>query len=239
MTFSLEVQAPSKLPAFKNWKLFREDATKWLKVIPTESIDLCITDPAYESLEKHRAIGTTTRLKKSDGSSNEWFDIFPNARLPEFFFELYRVMKKDTHVYLFSDVETMIIMRSLALSAGFTWWDPLVFDKVDIGMGYHYRKRYEMITFIEKGKRRLADLSVSNILTEKRIRLGYPTEKPVGPIATLVRQSSEKGQIVIDPFFGSGSTGEAALELGRRFLGTDTAELAHRTAELRLARFAE
>lgn len=37
-------------------------------------------DPPYESLEKHRAIGTTTRLKHSKASSNDWFTIFPNAR---------------------------------------------------------------------------------------------------------------------------------------------------------------
>ena len=41
--------------------------------------------PAYESLEKHRAIGTTTRLKHSKSSSNDWFKIFPNARFGELF----------------------------------------------------------------------------------------------------------------------------------------------------------
>ena len=39
------------------------DAVTWLRDLPAESADLLITDPAYESLEKHRAIGTTTRLK--------------------------------------------------------------------------------------------------------------------------------------------------------------------------------
>ena len=43
--------------------LSTQDAVGWLREQPAESIDLLITDPAYESLEKHRAIGTTTRLK--------------------------------------------------------------------------------------------------------------------------------------------------------------------------------
>ena len=38
------------------------DAVEWLRGLPSESIDLVVTDPAYESLEKHRAVGTTTRL---------------------------------------------------------------------------------------------------------------------------------------------------------------------------------
>ena len=36
------------------------DAVQWLRELPTESVDLVVTDPAYESLEKHRAVGTTT-----------------------------------------------------------------------------------------------------------------------------------------------------------------------------------
>jgi site-specific DNA-methyltransferase (adenine-specific) len=59
------------------------DAVAWLRDLPSESVDLVVTDPAYESLEKHRAIGTTTRLKHSKASSNDWFTIFPNNRFPE------------------------------------------------------------------------------------------------------------------------------------------------------------
>ena len=65
------------LPVFD---LSCRDAVEWLQQLPSESVDLLITDPAYESLEKHRAIGTTTRLKHSKASSNDWFHVFPNAR---------------------------------------------------------------------------------------------------------------------------------------------------------------
>jgi site-specific DNA-methyltransferase (adenine-specific) len=46
----------------KEFKLKQEDAITYLKSLPNESCDLMITDPAYESLEKWRAIGTTTSL---------------------------------------------------------------------------------------------------------------------------------------------------------------------------------
>ena len=52
------------------------DAVNWLKRVPTERADLIITDPAYESLETHRSKGTTTRLKHSMSSCNDWFKIF-------------------------------------------------------------------------------------------------------------------------------------------------------------------
>ena len=79
------------------------DAVNWLRELPAESVDLVVTDPAYESLEKHRAVGTTTRLKHSKASSNDWFRVFPNSRFGELFAEVFRVLKPDTHFYLFCD----------------------------------------------------------------------------------------------------------------------------------------
>jgi len=125
------------------------DAVAWLRAMPRSSVDLVVTDPAYESLEKHRAVGTTTRLKKSKASSNNWFSIFPNARFRELFAEIYRVLKKDTHFYLFCDPETMFVAKPIAEEIGFKFWKPLIWDKRRIGMGYHYRARYECILFFE------------------------------------------------------------------------------------------
>jgi site-specific DNA-methyltransferase (adenine-specific) len=198
------------------------DAIDWLRSLESESADLAITDPAYESLEKHRAIGTTTRLKHSKASSNNWFRIFRNARFPDLFEEVYRVLRCNSHFYMFCDSETAFVAKPLAERAGFRFWKPLVWDKRKIGMGYHYRSRYEFILFFEKGKRKLNDLSVPDIIEASRIHGGYPTEKPAAVSGVLVRQSSVVGQLVIDPFMGSASVGVAAIELGRNFAGTDT-----------------
>ena len=202
------------------------DAVAWLRSRPDASVDLAITDPPYESLEKHRAVGTTTRLKISKGSSNPWFAIFPNARFPELFAEVYRVLKPDAHFYLFCDAETAFIAKPAGEAAGFRFWKPIIWDKKTIGMGYHYRSRYEMILFFEKGRRRLNDLGVADVISIARVRNGYPTEKPVEVSEVLVEQSSDRGQLVVDPFMGSGSVGVAALRLGRAFAGNDIAEAA-------------
>ncbi len=197
------------------------DAVAWLKELPAGSIDLVVTDPPYESLEKHRAVGTTTRLKQSKGSSNQWFQIFPNSRFPELFAEVFRVLKKDAHFYLFTDPETAFIAKPVAEAAGFKFWKPLIWDKQNIGMGYHYRSRYEMVLFFEKGKRRLNNLGTADVINVPRVRNGYPAEKPVRVSEVLIGQSTAPGELVIDPFMGSGSTGVAALKLDRRFAGND------------------
>lgn len=215
-------------------KLFNEDAIEWLSTLANASVDLLITDPPYESLEKHRKIGTTTRLKVSKASSNKWFDIFPNIRFEELFEEIYRVLKQDSHFYLFCDQETMFYVKPLAEKVGFKFWKPIIWDKINIGMGYHYRARHEYILFFEKGKRKLNDLSIPDVLEFKRIYRGYPTEKPVPLLELLVKQSSVPGELIVDPFFGSGSTLLAAKNLERKYLGSDTATAAHEYFKNRL-----
>lgn len=197
------------------------DAVEWLRTLPPESVDLLITDPAYESLEKHRAVGTTTRLSHSKASSNDWFTIFPNARFHELFVEVHRVLKRNTHFYLFCDQETAFVVKPIAEAVGFKFWKPLIWDKKKIGMGYHYRARYEFILFFEKGKRKLNDLGIADVIEEPRIRGGYPTEKPPRVSELLITQSSVKGDLVVDPFMGSGSVGVAALNTDRLFAGCD------------------
>jgi site-specific DNA-methyltransferase (adenine-specific) len=169
-------------------------------------------------------VGTTTRLKHSKSSSNDWFAIFKNERFPSLLAELYRVLRKNTHLYMFCDQETMFVLKPIAEAAGFRFWKPLVWDKEKIGMGYHYRAQYEFILFFEKGKRKLNDLSIPDIIKVPRVWNGYPTEKPVGVSEILVRQSTEPGDVVIDPFCGSGSVGVAAARLGRSFWGCDVGE---------------
>jgi site-specific DNA-methyltransferase (adenine-specific) len=104
-------------------------------------------------------------------------------------------------------------------------------------MGYHYRARYEFILFFEKGKRRLNDLGVADIIVESRIHRGYPAEKPARVSEVLINQSTQPGDVVADPFMGSGSVGVAALRNGRRFIGTDVNPAMVRIAADRLKEY--
>jgi site-specific DNA-methyltransferase (adenine-specific) len=229
-----------------SWSIEQADAVTWLRGRAPQSADLVVTDSAYESLEKHRKIGTTTRLKHSAASSNDWFEIFPNARFPELFAELFRVLKKNTHCYFFCDQETAFVAKPIAEAAGFKFWKALIWDKgPSLGMGYHYRAQHELVLFFEKGKRKLHDLGISDVLrfppvrgprrNEKNPRADYyPTEKPEGIAKVLIAQSTEPGALVLDPFMGAGSTGCAAVDLGRSFAGCDIAASAVKNAEARL-----
>ena len=89
-------------------------------------------------------------------------------------------------------------------------------------MGYHWRRADERILFLEKGKRRLNDLSLRNVMPGPRATgRQYPTEKPAHIIARLIANSSNPGDLVLDCFAGSGVVGREAVRLGRRAVLVD------------------
>lgn len=199
-------------------KIVCADAVEFLQGLAPRSVGCIVTDPAYEALEKHRAHGTTTRL------TTAWFDIFPNERFPRLFEAAWTALAENAHFYVFCDHSTMFAIEGMRdRLPPFRFWKPIIWDKRTIGMGYHYRARYEVAMFFEKGSRRLNDLSVPDVLCFKALRGPgvYPTQKPVELLECLITNSTVEGELVADPFLGSGTTAVAALKTRRRFAGCD------------------
>ena len=208
------------------------DAFELLAALPDESVDLVITDPPYESLELHRARGTTTRL------TTNWFSTVPDERLPELLSQVARVLRQGRHFYLFCDEVTAdVIKHQQGLAGerlpnggrrarcGLTYWREVIWAKTTLdgtrirgGTGYHYRAACERILFFEKGRRALADLGIPDVLLAPRSQVAGPAVKPAAVVRTLITQSSAPGELVLDPFCGSGVVGVEARATGRRFL---------------------
>ena len=208
------------------------DAFELLGTLPDESVDLVVTDPPYESLQLHRSRGTTTRL------TTNWFATVPNSRLPELLASVYRVLRRDRHFYLFCDEVTADVIKqqqgvgfdrlpngARPCEAGFVYWKEILWGKTTLdgqrirgGTGYHYRAASERILFFEKGKRPLADLGIPDVLLAARSTVPGPAVKPNAVVRTLVVQSSAPGELIVDPFCGTGVVGVEARAHGRRFL---------------------
>ena len=208
------------------------DAFELLRGLPDASIDLVVTDPPYESLELHRSRGTTTRL------TTNWFATVPDERLPELLSSVFRVLRPDRHFYLFCDEVTAdVIKQQQGIGArrqtnggrrcesGFVYWKELVWAKTTLdgtkirgGTGYHYRAACERVLFFEKGKRALRDRGTPDVLLAPRPGVAGPAVKPSGVVGTLIAQSSAEGELVLDPFAGTGVVGVQARARGRRFL---------------------
>lgn len=192
-----------------------ENTKTFLKEFRSDTINLIITDLPYESLDKHR------NMNAPNPRLVNWFPTIRNEEFENILKHFYRILKKDTHCYIFVDDETSDIIKKYAIKAGFKVWKRIVWNKVDIGMGYHYRAQYEFILFLEKGKRNLNDLSISDVINAKIIKNSYPTEKPVKLYDIFMLNSSKENQIVLDPFAGSGVLAESAIKNKRKYICVD------------------
>ena len=228
-----------------------KDWREFLSRIPSKSVDLVLTDHPYESLLRWKGIGTTSRMGlgiKGSGSDNpdKFYPTIPNADLVHLLAELYRVLRSNRHCYVMCDGHTLPYIFQAVKGP----WNPnqnavpfsnlklLIWDKVNIGMGYHYRGRHEFIVMLDKGKnRKLNDLGTPDILSFKPdAEKFYPTQKPLALFETLILQSSNPGELVIDPFVGGGTTAPACARNGRRFLGAD---IQQRDVEITIQRLDE
>jgi site-specific DNA-methyltransferase (adenine-specific) len=103
-----------------------------------------------------------------------------------------------------------------------------IWDKRNPGLGHRYRRQYEMIMVAHRAGGRIRwnvhGRAVPNILSmmppppHKR---QHPNEKPLELITGLVDTHSNIGDHILDPFMGSGTTGVAAIRLGRKFTGVE------------------
>ncbi|MDD5707365.1 MAG: DNA methyltransferase [Kiritimatiellae bacterium] len=77
--------------------------------------------------------------------------------------------------------------------------------------------------------------TISIINPNAKERLGYPTQKPVALLERIIQASSNRGDVVLDPFCGCGTTVHAAQKLGRKWIGIDITHLAITLMKQRLA----
>lgn len=213
------------------------DSLAVLEQMPQQTFDCIITDPPYWTLDKWRNMGTTTRLGGNVDADKQsgWFKTIDPQDLWEVVFQIRRLLKMNCHAYVMSDGQALRELLGYAIEAGFTNYKPIVWDKVNQGMGYHYRCRHEFFVMLDNGKnRKLNSLSTPDIWEVPMIRGGYPTEKPVELMEIPISHSTAPGEVVFDPFMGGGSVLIAARRLGRKAVGVDISEEACELAAKRI-----
>jgi DNA modification methylase len=129
----------------------------------------------------------------------------------------------DGDAYFMANDKNVNLAWNAALEAGFRVHNLLVWDKTTAVMNRWYMKNLEFTLYAWKGAARMIrDPSSKQLATVPNARdPGHPTVKPVELMAHYIRNSSDFGQTVLDPFMGIGSTGSAAVSLGRKFIGIE------------------
>lgn len=210
-------------------EVYNEDCRETLKRMKQHTIDLIVTDPPYgmDFQSGHRKV---KHNKITHDDNLEW--------MGEVFRQCYRVLKPNCHSYFFCsfhNVDTFLIKLKLA---GFSVKNILIWHKNNTGMGDlegDYAPQYEFIIFCSNGAKKLNGRRDSNIVKFSRTNNTlHPTEKPVDLIRYLIIKSSNEGDVVFDPFLGSGTTISACIKEKRQYIGSEIDPIHYATSLKRI-----
>lgn len=94
----------------------------------------------------------------------------------------------------------------------------IVWDKKQMGLGYTVRYSHESIAVLKVGNPEKPLFAIDSVITAHQMEKSHPHQKPIELMKTLC--SWQQGN-VLDPFMGSGTTGVACVNLGRKFIGIE------------------
>lgn len=162
------------------------------------TVDGVITDAPYDHLEKHRSIGTTTRLQ------GEWFDTLSLDELSDVMNQMLDLLTDGSHVYFWGNTKSIYDFKQMFEDLGYTYNNTLFWVKKRLGMGYSYRNCVEPILFVSKGKRRkIRDMGQRNVFQYPRPSSMPSFAKPPEIYKDILRTASRHLELWLDPFAGT------------------------------------
>jgi adenine-specific DNA-methyltransferase len=203
------------------------DCIRLMQSFPENSVNLILTDPPYLVNYSDRSGRTIENDKNGD-----W--------LPTAFKEMYRVLDKNKFCVSFYGWHKIDLFFDAWKEAGFRAVGHLTFPKRYTSKTRYLRYQHESAYLLAKGTPQIPEYVIGDVLdwTYSGNKL-HPTQKPLGILIPLIKSFSYFGDVVLDPFAGSGSTCVAAKAMGRNYVGIELDKKYHSLAVNRLNQFSE
>jgi DNA modification methylase len=188
-----------------------------LEILPTlGKVDAVVTDPPYNF-----------STSSSGVKHNFWGDAVNSAFWFSAVFAAYVKAigpTRDGIIWQFLNWKTFIPLQKAVWEAGLKFDSLMVWDKEWIGPGGNVglRPSYELVALIAVNDAKLANRGLPDIWRSQWASQrphGHPAEKPLDLISRIVKETP--GDLVLDPFMGSGTTGAACAGIGRAFVGVE------------------
>lgn len=197
-------------------KIINGDCFEVLKMLPDNCMSLVITDPPYGDNIGYGRSGKTILNNEDETINYKLLDV------------IYPKMKDNTSLYLFTNWKFEIKLRNyIENNTKFNIRMLIIMIKNNIGMGYSFRNQYELCLVIEKGVPKYNLGGFSNVYKVRHIKQDkttHPHQKDEFFIQKIIKHSSKEGDLVFDPFLGSGTTAIACKQLNRKCLGIELEE---------------
>ena len=228
-------------------KIFNMDCLIGMKELPDECVDCVVSDVPYETVGGGCSAGNYKTAKghsQPSGMLNRQRTVvrdeekaqieavragkmfeYNSIKFSDWLPEVYRVLKKGTHCYIMINSRNLKELQIEAEKVGFAFQNLLVWDKSNMAgtPNKYYMQKCEFILMLSKRPaRNINDMGQSNLLscpnpTGKSST--HPTAKPPQLMRVLIENSTKKGDLVLDPFMGSGATAIACTYCDRHFIG--------------------
>ena len=224
--------------------LYNEDCLETMKMMADGCVDIIVTDPPYD-IPTTDGGGTINSVKKLSTSLKELDDanITNGYDIEKFGTEFLRIMK-EPNIYLWCNKKQIPEYFDFYVNKHKCKFEILVWNKPNALPTYSnkYLSDKEYCLYFFKGKGKTCPKSYEDAKTvyiapinhkDKKL-YHHPTIKPLGFTEKLIRNSSQEGQVVFDPFMGSGTTGVAAVNTNRGFIGCEIDFGYYKTAEERI-----
>lgn len=183
--------------------IFNQNCLDGLKALPDKSIDLILTDPPYgkKADKGTNGFGAAKNRRYAGG----WDGMIPP---PELFNEMFRVAK---NLIIFGG---NYFGHLLPPSNCWIFWD----KKGDVAFQNPFADGELIYTTFKKPVKRIV-FKQQGFITDSKDKRYHPTQKPTELVQQLIEMFSEPGQLICDPFLGSGTTAVAAVNSGRHYIG--------------------
>lgn len=232
------------MTAINTHKLLLGDSHMLLKQLPDHSVDFILTDPPY-NLAQHSTGNIPLPGRTAMNNDLAPWDLV-EFKPEEWVDQFIRVLKPYGNLFIFTSYNQLGQWYSLldkkfdttnfmvwhktnpapkVFKAGFLNSCELIYTCWNKGHKWNFISQAEMHNFIE---------SSICMKPERLQNPKHPTQKPVAILKKLITIASNEGDVVLDPFMGVGSTGIAALELGREFIGFEINPIYFKAAERRI-----
>ena len=245
---------------FKN-KLINGDSLEELKKIPNESVDLIFADPPY-NLQLKRELTRPDRSKVS-AVNDKWdqfesfkkYDDFTNSWLSQ----CKRVLKKDGAIWIIGSYHNIFRVGTAIQNLGFWILNDVIWNKknpMPNFKGTRFTNAHETLIWASKSERSKYTFNYQSLKClnddlqmrsnwdlpicngkERLKRNGkkvHSTQKPEALLHRILLATSNKNDLILDPFLGSGTSATVAKKLGRNYCGIEKEKTYFKAAEQRL-----
>jgi site-specific DNA-methyltransferase (adenine-specific) len=218
----------------KNIRLYLGDSLKILPAMPANTFDMIFADPPYHLSNDGFSIHANKKISVNKG---EW-DKSQGFKKDYEFHESWikacqRVLKPNGTIWITGTHHSIYKCGFALQRLGFhiineiSWHKPRAKGNLS---GRSFKADHETVLWAKKSKsakhtyhnQKLGTVwSIAAASKEEKKLKRHPTQKPLALLKQIILSSTNKGDLILDPFTGSSTTGVAALSLGRKFIGID------------------